>query len=190
MKMNPGEGVVHGADSAERIHRNQPSQRQTGDSYSYRKSFEIRLDEIDFNGHLHNTKYLEYCSYTRYCHLVEQGWDLRRMGEHGIGAVSLADEIHYRREVQLGDLITVTYQVTGYSADGKRWRSRTQMLRPDGAVAATVTTTGAWFGLRSRRIEAPPPELVAATDSIKSEDFAVLVSTHTAAVPPALPPPD
>jgi hypothetical protein len=49
MKTNPGEGVVHGADSAERIHRNQPSQRQTGDSY--RKSFEIRLDEIDFNGH-------------------------------------------------------------------------------------------------------------------------------------------
>jgi hypothetical protein len=88
MKTNPSEGVVHGADSAERIHRNQPSQRQTGDSY--RKPFEIRLDEIDFNGHLHNTKYLEYCSYTRYCQLVEQGWDLRRMGEHGIGAVSLA----------------------------------------------------------------------------------------------------
>jgi acyl-CoA thioesterase FadM len=188
MKTNPGDGVVDGADSAERIHRNQPSQRQTGDSY--RKSFEIRLDEIDFNGHLHNTKYLEYCSHTRYCQLVEQGWDLRRMGEHGIGAVSLADDIHYRREVQLGDLITVTYQVTGYSADGKRWRSRTQMARPDGAVAATVTTNGAWFGLRSRRIEAPPPELVAATDSIKSEDFAVLESLHTAAVTPALPPPD
>jgi acyl-CoA thioester hydrolase len=188
MKTNPGEGVVDGADSAERIHRNQPSQSQTGDSY--RKSFEIRLDEIDFNGHLHNTKYLEYCSHTRYCQLVEQGWDLRRMGEYGIGAVSLADDIHYRREVQLGDLITVTYQVTGYSADGKRWRSRTQMLRPDGAVAATVTTNGAWFGLRSRRIEAPRPELVAATDSIKSEDFAVLESLHTAAVTPALPPPD
>jgi hypothetical protein len=49
-------------------------------------------------------------------------------------------------------------------------------LRPDGAVAATVTTNGAWFGLRSRRIEAPPSELVAATDSIKSEDFTVLES--------------
>jgi acyl-ACP thioesterase len=36
------------------FHRNQPSQRQTGDSHG--KPFEIRLDEIDFNGHLHNTK--------------------------------------------------------------------------------------------------------------------------------------
>jgi acyl-CoA thioester hydrolase len=160
MKMNPGEGVVHGADSAERIHRNQPSQRQPG--YSYKKSFEIRLDEID-NGHLYNTKYLEYCSHTRYCQLVEQGWDLRRIGERGIGALSLADEIHYRPEVRRGDLITVTYQVTGYSADGTCWRSRTQMVRPDGAVAATVTTNGAWFGLRSRCIEAPPSELVAAS---------------------------
>jgi hypothetical protein len=76
-------------------------------------------------------------------------------------------------EIRFG-LITVTYQITGYSADGKRWRSRAQMLRRDGTVAATVTTNGAWFGLRSRRIEAPPPELVSVTDSIKSEDFVVL----------------
>jgi acyl-CoA thioester hydrolase len=96
------------------------------------------------------------------------------MGEHGIGAVSLTEEILYRREVGLGDLITVTYQITGYSADGKRWRSRAQMLRRDGAIAATVTTNGAWFGLRSRRIEAAPPELVSVTDAIKSDDFVVL----------------
>jgi hypothetical protein len=70
--------------------------------------------------------------------------------------------------------ITVTYQITGYSADGKRWRSRAQMLRRDGAIAATVTTNAAWFGLRSRRIEAPPPELVSVTDSIKSDDFVML----------------
>ena len=36
----------------------------------------------------------------------------------------LTEEIRYRREVRLGDLITVTYQITGYSADGTRWRSR------------------------------------------------------------------
>lgn len=172
MDKDPGHAMVHGADSVERVHRDQPSERETGNTYE--KSFEIRFDEIDFIGHLHNTRYLEYCSHTRYCHFVEQGWDLRRMGEHGIGAVSLTEEIRYRREVGLGDLITVTYQITGYSADGKRWRSRAQMLRRDGAVAATVTTNGAWFGLRSRRMEAPPPELLSVTDSIKSEDFVVL----------------
>jgi hypothetical protein len=66
--------MVHRADSVERIHRDQPSERETGNSYE--KSFEIRFDEIDFIGHLHNTMYLEYCSHTRYCHFVEQGWDL------------------------------------------------------------------------------------------------------------------
>jgi acyl-CoA thioesterase FadM len=35
----------------------------------YEKPFEIRVDEIDINGHLHHTKYLEYCSHTRYCQL-------------------------------------------------------------------------------------------------------------------------
>jgi acyl-CoA thioesterase FadM len=98
------------------------------------------------------------------------------MGEHGIGAVTLTEVIHYRREVRLGHLITVTYQVTGYSADGNRWRVRHEVLRPDGAIAATVRTTGAWFGLQSRRIQAPPPELAAATDAIRSQDFVVVES--------------
>jgi hypothetical protein len=39
-----------------------------------------------------------------------------------------------------------------------------------------VTTTGAWFGLLSRRIQAPPPELVAATDASRSQDVVVLES--------------
>jgi acyl-CoA thioester hydrolase len=172
MDKDPGHTMVYGADSVERVDRDLPSERETGNTYE--KSFEIRFDEVDVIGHLHNTRYLEYCSHTRYCHFAEQGWDLRRIDEHGIGAVSLTEEIRYRREVRLGDLITVRYQITGYSADGKRWRSRAQMLRRDGAVAATVTTIGAWLGLRSRRIEAPPPELVSVTDSIKSEDFVVL----------------
>jgi hypothetical protein len=90
MDKDPGHAMVHGANSVERVHRDQPSERETGNTYE--KSFEIRFDEIDFIGHLHNTRYLEYCSHTRYCHFVEQGWDLRRMGEQGIGAVSLTEE--------------------------------------------------------------------------------------------------
>jgi acyl-CoA thioester hydrolase len=55
--------------------------------------FQIRLDEIDFNGHLHSTKYLECASHTRYCQLIDWGWGLRAMQEHDIGAVVLSDEI-------------------------------------------------------------------------------------------------
>jgi acyl-CoA thioesterase FadM len=83
-------------------------------------------------------------------------------------------EIRGEHEVRLGDLITVTHQVIGYSADGKRWCSRNQVLRADGAI---VTTAGAWFGITSRRIQAPPPELVAATDAVRSRDFIVLESS-------------
>jgi acyl-CoA thioester hydrolase len=146
----------------------------------YEKSFQIRLDEIDFNGHLHSTKYLEYASHTRYCQLVDAGWDLRTMQEHSIGAVVLSDEIRYLREVLLGEPVTVAYQITGYSRDSKYWRSRIQVVRSDGTVAATVTSNGAWFGLQSRRIETPPPKLVSATDSIRSSDFTVLENPRRA----------
>src|ERR1700738_5362018 len=125
MDKDPGHAMVHRADSVERVHRDQPTERETGNTYE--KSFEIRFDEIDFIGHLHNTRYLEYCSHTRYCHFVEQGSDLRRMGEHGIGAVSLTEEIRYRREVRLGDPINVTYQNTRQRGDRPRRRRRAQV---------------------------------------------------------------
>jgi len=140
----------------------------------YRQTVAVRLDEIDFNGHLHNTKYLEYSSHTRYSHLVESGWDLRRMKEHGVGVVALSDEIQYHREVGIGGLVIVHYNVTGYSEDGSRWRSRVRVIRPDGVVAATVITHGAWIGLQSRRIQSPPAALVATADPIRSDDFEVL----------------
>jgi hypothetical protein len=115
------------------------------------------------------------------------GWTLDRMAAHGIGAVSLTEEIRYRLEVRLGDLITVTRQVIGYSADGTRWCTRNQVMRPDGAIAAIVTTTGAWFGLRSRRIEAPPPQLVAArqcyTLAVTLTIFPALKAVGTSAKP-------
>lgn len=168
--MTTDEAIVHQSNFDERAHGNQQSQTVN----CYEKPFEIRVDEIDINGHLHHTKYLEYCSHTRYCQLVEMGWTLDRMVAHGIDAVTLTEEIRYRLEVRLGDLITVTHQVIGYSADGTRWCTRNQVMRPDGAIAAIVTTTGAWSGLRSRRVEAPPPQLVAATDAIRSRDFTVL----------------
>jgi acyl-CoA thioester hydrolase len=141
---------------------------------SYRKSFEVSLSDIDFNGHVRSTRYLEYSANVRYSHLAEQGWDIRRLATSGFGVVSLSEEVRYHRELVLGDSVEVAYQVSGYSADGSRWRAEVTVRKPDGAVAATVTTTGAWLGLRTRRIEAPPPELVATTDAIRSADFVVL----------------
>jgi hypothetical protein len=53
MDKDSGHTMVHGADSVEHVHRDRPSERETGNAYE--KSFEIRFDEIDFIGHLHNT---------------------------------------------------------------------------------------------------------------------------------------
>jgi hypothetical protein len=95
------DAIVHERNFEERAHGNQQSQTVN----CYEKPFEIRVDEIDINGHLQYTKYVEYCSHTRYCQLAEMGWTLDRMAAHGIGAVTLTEGIRYRLEVRLGDLI-------------------------------------------------------------------------------------
>src|SRR3984893_7166319 len=158
--------MVHGADSVERFHRDQPSERETGNTYE--KSFEIRFDEIDFIGHLHNTRYLEYCSHTRYCHFVEQGRDLRRMGRarYWRGVADRGDPLPARGTAGRPDHRHVP--------DHRLQRGRQALAqpRPDAAPRRCGRSDGddhgAWFGLRSRRMEAPPPELLSVTDSIKS----------------------
>jgi hypothetical protein len=57
MDKGPVHTMVYGADSVERVDRDLPSERETGNTYE--KSFEIRFDEVDVIGHLHNTRYLE-----------------------------------------------------------------------------------------------------------------------------------
>jgi acyl-CoA thioester hydrolase len=141
-----------------------------------RKLFEVRWDDVDVNGHTHSTKYLEYATHMRFAYMQGAGWDMQKMVESGIAVVLLGEEVEYRKETFLGQVLTVTFQITGMSADGARWQSQHDVLRPDGRVAATIRSRGAWISLASRKIQAPPPELAAAFEPLCSNDLIVIGS--------------
>ncbi|MCW8103611.1 thioesterase family protein [Streptomyces tauricus] len=142
------------------------------------RSYKVGLSEADFNGHLRSTRYLDYSADVRYAHLVEAGWTLRRITEAGVAPVSTVDELRYLREVNVDETITAAYRLTGASEDGARWQVSVDMTNSDNAVVATVMTTGAWIGLRSRRITAPPTDLAAAVNDLRSDDFVVLENAN------------
>ena len=141
---------------------------------TYVKKLEVRWDDVDVNGHLRNTRYLEYANHARISYFQESGWDARRFLAAEVGPVLLSDEIRYRREVFLAEEVEVTCQVTGLSADGARWEMRHEVRRADGSTAATVLSHGGWMGKRTRKLTAPPADLIAAVDAIRSEDCAVI----------------
>jgi acyl-CoA thioester hydrolase len=87
----------------------------------------------------------------------------------------MKDEVEYRKEVGLLQEITVTLAVAGLAPDGSRFVLRNEILRPDGKLCASVTTTGGWLDLAARKLVAPPAGLLAALQSLpRTSDFAAL----------------
>jgi acyl-CoA thioester hydrolase len=140
----------------------------------FRKSFEVRWDDVDLNGHLRSTRYLEYASTTRHGYLTTVGWGAPAMMKSGITAVLLAEEVRYLREVFLAQNVEVTCEVVGLSPDASRWRVRHVALREDGKEAAVIRSEGAWIDVRTRKITTPPAGLREFLESTRSEDYELI----------------
>lgn len=139
----------------------------------------VRWGDIDANGHARNTAYSEYATDARFTHLAGHGFTLGRLHELRLGLVLFSEQLSYRRELRLGDTVTVTVELAALSSAGHRWALHHRLSR-DGALAATVQVAGAFIGLDTRALIAPPPELLAALATLpRTEDFTVLPDPGT-----------
>lgn len=134
--------------------------------------------DMDFNSHMKNTAYLDKAADVRQMYLIENGFPVEEFSRLRIGPVVMKDEVEYFKDVGLQQKITVTYALAGHAPDGSRFLLRHEVLRPDGKLAARVTSAGGWLDLDARRLVAPPPALFAAMDSLeRTSDFVVLPSS-------------
>jgi len=142
----------------------------------FTKTFEVRWDDVDLNGHLRNTRYLEYAATARLGLLVESGWSPRAVQKAGFAPVTLGDEVHYRREVFPSEVVTVASRIIGLSEDGARWRFEHTISRESGEEAAVVRTLGAWIDIDARKIAAPPAGLRAVMEEARADHCEALTS--------------
>lgn len=144
----------------------------------YTKKLYAGWADMDFNSHMRNTAYLDKAADVRQMFLIEHGFPIEEFLRLRIGPVVMKDELEYFKEVGLQQEITVTYALAGHAPDGSRFLLRHEIFRPDGKLAARVTSTGGWLDLAQRRLIAPPPSLLAAMNSLdRTADFAVLPSS-------------
>jgi acyl-CoA thioester hydrolase len=134
--------------------------------------------DMDFNSHMRNTAFMDKAGDVRMLFLSENGFSMSELMRLRIGPVVMKDEIAYFKEVMLLDEITVTLGVAGLSPDGSRWMLRSDVIRPDGKLAARIISTGGWLDLGARKLIAPPPALLATWQSLyKTEDFQELATS-------------
>ncbi len=141
-------------------------------SHAYRTEMEVRWADLDANGHVRNTAYSEFATHARLRFLASRGFPPERFTTMGMGPIFFREETVFRRELHLGDTVTIEILSHGLAPDVSRWRVIHRILRPDGEEAARVTVEGAWMDLAARKLAAPPGDLAdALRDLPRSEEF-------------------
>jgi acyl-CoA thioester hydrolase len=139
---------------------------------SPRTSFVVRWADLDSNGHMANTAYLDACVDTRLGYFATRGFTPGDLARHGIAPVVRRDEVDYYRELRLGESYSIDLELAGTSHDGSRFRLRNRFRKEDGTLTAEVVSTGGWLDLRSRRLARPPEPIRDALLALpRSEDF-------------------
>lgn len=144
----------------------------------FEKTVQAGWGDMDFNAHMRNTAYLDKSADVRMMFFAEHGFPMSAFMQRGLGPVVMKDEVDYYREVALLEVLRVRLSCAGMSDDGTRFRLRNEFERADGKLAARVTSTGGWLDRESRRLVAPPVELLAVMRVLgRTDDFETLPSS-------------
>jgi acyl-CoA thioester hydrolase len=143
----------------------------------FEKTFHVGWANVDFNGHLGNTSYLNLAVDVRMFFFAENGFPIQEFQRQRFGPIILKDEISYFKEMYLLDKIRITFQGAGISEDASKFRIRNEFFREDGKLAASLTTTGGWLSFETRKLIVPPKNLADVMKSLAgTDDFEVLQS--------------
>ena len=124
----------------------------------FEKMLYARWGDMDFNGHMRNTAFLDASADVRMFFFEANGFSMREFDRRRIGPVILRDELEYFRELRLLEPVRVTLSAKEIRDDG-RFVLVNEFYREDGKAAARVTSSGGWLDLDKRKMTVPPAEL-------------------------------
>src|SRR5687767_14250375 len=88
----------------------------------YSRTYEIGWSDLDANGHVNYSAYINAAGDLRYRFFWEHDFPPEKFEALGIGPVYTAIHAQFLREVRLGETVTITYALSGYrhkAAGGK-----------------------------------------------------------------------
>jgi acyl-CoA thioester hydrolase len=144
------------------------------ENWMYERILTAGWGDMDYNGHMRNTAYLDKAADVRMMYFADRGFPMTEFARLQLGPVVRKDEVEYFREFHLLDEVRVTFSMAGLSEDASRMLLRNEFYR-NGTLAARVTSSAGWFDLRARKLIAPPANLTKPLRELgRTEDFVVL----------------
>jgi acyl-CoA thioester hydrolase len=123
---------------------------------AYIRPVEIRWADLDPNFHLRHSVYYDYGAFSRISFLEEHGLNAAFMKQHQFGPILFREECVFRKEIRLGDTITIDLQLLKAREDQGRWSIQHKIVKNGNSLAAILTVEGAWIDVLQRKLTVPP----------------------------------
>ncbi|MCH8554244.1 MAG: thioesterase family protein [Schleiferiaceae bacterium] len=136
------------------------------------KALSIRWSDIDFMAHLRHSVYYDFAAQQRTEILGAAGIDMRYLQKAGFGPVLFKESCQFLREILFDYPVFISLKVVGLKRDFSQFKIQHHFLGAGDKVHAILDIHGAWIDQRTRKVSAPPQEVVATFEHFpKHEDF-------------------
>jgi acyl-CoA thioester hydrolase len=121
---------------------------------------QIRWSDIDPNFHLRHSVYYDWAAYCRVSFLSQFGLTMSVMQQLHFGPILFREECVFRKEIKMGDEITISLKLLKSRRDYSRWSIQHEIVKNKETAAALVTVDGAWLNVIERKLTPPPATVV------------------------------
>ncbi|AXY75224.1 thioesterase [Paraflavitalea soli] len=127
---------------------------------NYVKTVEVRWSDLDPNFHLRHSVYYDYGAYCRIAFLEAHGLSAAFMAQNHLGPILFREECVFRKEIRLGDVVTIDLHLLKAKEDQSRWSIQHHIYKNADVLAAVITVEGAWINTQLRKLSAPPEQVL------------------------------
>ena len=138
----------------------------------YTVDFATKWSDFDPNRHMRHTAYNEYAAEVRVRYFASQQLSIEEFTKYNIGPILFEEYTSFRKEIHLGENISVNIKLSGISKNGERWKLVHEVYNEAGKLAAIIKVYGAWIDLTKRKLTTLPSKAQQLFNTLeKTTDF-------------------
>lgn len=126
----------------------------------FHKKISIRWADIDANFHLRHSVYYDLAAQQRIEILEQLGLTMILMQQQAFGPILFREECLFKREIRLGDNISITAKLAKMKVDASRWSIEHELLSAENKCCAIITVEGAWIDTQKRKLLTSIPNTI------------------------------
>ena len=135
-------------------------------------TFATKWSDFDPNQHMRHTAYNDYAAEVRVRYFAKNNLTIADFSRLGLGPILFTEETSFRKEVLMGENITVNMKLAGVSKNCERWKIVHEVFNEAGKLASVIKVYGAWIDMKQRKLAIPPKEIEGLFASAqKTDDF-------------------